>query len=59
MNTFELNYTNDPWGNPELYIQKIGPKFCVVNQLGLIQQTFNTLEQAQEFLNLDTEAADV
>lgn len=50
----ELNYTRDPFGRPEFHVEKIGTRFCVLNQLGLIVQTFPTLEDAQRYLNRET-----
>lgn len=50
----ELNYSNDPWGNPEFYIQKIGDQFCIINPAGLIVKDFRTLEAAQNYLDLET-----
>ena len=49
----DLNYTNDPWGNPEFHIEKIGTQFCVINPAGLIVKDFKTLEAAQDYLNLE------
>jgi hypothetical protein len=34
-------------------IERIGNKYCVVNSLGLIVETFKTLEEARKFLKYE------
>jgi hypothetical protein len=37
-----------------MYIQQIGPRYYLINPAGLILKEFSTLEQAQQYLNLET-----
>jgi len=53
----QAHYTMDPWQQPDLHIEQIGHKFCVINALGLIVREFPTRESARQWLNLDLEEA--